>query len=137
MFWAPVWGLILDRWDRLTVVCIAMLVAACGYLLVGLSSSPVGVAFIPSALLLGCGEVGAILSGGALVGQEAPAEIRGSVIGLFMLVGGIGLLTIGVIGGWLFDAWMPGGVFILVACANGIVFVTALLLRLTELRPTN
>ena len=134
--WAPVWGLILDRVDRLTAVCIAMLIAACGYTLVGLSSSPVGLAFIPAALLLGCGEIGAILSGQALVGQEAPEAIRGSVIGLFMLVGGIGLLTIGVIGGWLFDAWIPGGVFFLVACGNGIVFVAALLLRLAELRQT-
>jgi MFS family permease len=137
LFWAPVWGLILDRVDRLTAVCIAMAVAACGYTLVGLSSSPVGPAFIPLALLLGCGEIGAILSGQALVGQEAPEEIRGAVIGLFMLVGGIGLLTIGVIGGWLFDAWMPGGVFILVACGNVIVFIAALLLRLAELRQTD
>lgn len=134
LFWAPVWGLILDRIDRLTAVCMAMLVAACGYMLVGLASSPVGLAFIPSALLLGCGEIGAILSGQALVGQEAPEEIRGSVIGLFMLVGGIGLLTIGSVGGWVFDAWMPGGIFILVACANAIVFVAALLLRVAETR---
>ena len=137
LFWAPVWGLILDRWDRLTVLCIAMLVAACGYTLVGLSPSPVGTAFIPAALLLGCGEVGAIVSAPALVGQEAPEDIRGSVVGLFMLVGGIGLLTVGVIGGWLFDAWMPGGVFILVAGGNAIVFVTALLVRLAELRQTD
>jgi MFS family permease len=135
--WAPVWGLILDRIDRLTAVCIAMLVAACGYTLVGLSSSPVGLAFIPAALLLGCGEIGAILSGQALVGQEAPEELRGSVIGLFMLFGGIGLLTVGVVGGWLFDAWGPGGVFILVACGNVIVFIAALLVRLAELRQTD
>ena len=134
--WAPVWGMILDRIDRLTAVCLAMLVAACGYTLVGLSSSPVGPAFIPSALLLGCGEIGAILSGQALVGQEAPEKIRGSVIGLFMLVGGFGLLTIGTVGGWIFDTWMPGGIFILVAVANAIVFVTALLLRLSEIRQT-
>lgn len=132
--WAPLWGFILDRIDRLTAVSIAMFIAACGYLLVGLSSSPVGIGFIPLALFLGCGEIGAILSGQALIGQEAPKEFRGSVIGLFMLVGGIGLLTIGVVGGWVFDAWMPGGVFILVAGANGIVFVAALLLRLAELR---
>jgi MFS family permease len=135
--WAPVWGLILDRIDRLTAVCIAMLVAACGYMLVGLSSSPVGLAFIPAALLLGCGEVGAILSGQALVGQEAPEELRGSVIGLFMLAGGIGLLSIGVIGGWIFDAWMPGGVFIVVACGNVIVLIYALLVRFAELRQTD
>ena len=134
---APVWGLIMDRVDRLTAVCIAMLVAACGYTLAGLSPSPVGLAFIPSAVLLGCAQIGAILSGQALVGQEAPEDIRGSVVGLFMLVGGIGLLTVGVTGGWVFDAWMAGGVFILVACVNGIVFAAALLLRLSELRHTD
>lgn len=132
--WAPIWGLILDRLDRLTAVCIAMFIAACGYSFVGFSSSPVGVAFLPLAILLGCGEVGAMLSGQALVGQEAPKEIRGSVIGLFMLVGGIGLLTVGVVGGWIFDAWMPGGVFVFVGCINMIVMIAALSLRIIEMK---
>ncbi len=133
LFWAPVWGLILDRIDRLTAVCLAMLIAASGYFLAGITHSPVGPAFIPAALLLGCGEVGAILTGQALVGEEAPERIRGSVVGLFMLVGTVGLLTIGVVGGWVFDAWKPGGVFIMVACVNGLVLIAAALLRLTEL----
>ncbi len=134
LLWAPIWGMVLDRIDRLTALGLSMFIAACGYAVVGLTDSPVGPAFIPGAIMLGCAEVGAILSGQALVGQEAPEDTRGAVVGLFMFVGTVGLLVIGVVGGWVFDAWMPGGVFILVACVNGFVFVAALLLRLSELR---
>ena len=134
LFWAPVWGFVLDRLDRLTAVCLTMLVAVCGYAVVGFSDSPVGPTFIPAALMLGCAEVGAILSGQVLVGQEAPEAIRGSVVGLFMLIGTIGLLAIGVAGGFVFDGWSPGGVFILVAGVNAVVLVVASLVRWSEMR---
>ena len=87
LVWAPVWGFVLDRMDRLTAVAMGMALAAAGYIWVGLSPSPIVSAFIPAAILLGIGEFSAIMSGAALIGQEAPARIRGSVLGLFNLCG--------------------------------------------------
>jgi len=129
LFWAPVWGIVLDRLDRLTAVAIAMGLAAAGYLWAGFSPSPIVVAFIPAAVLLGIGEFSAIMSGAALIGQEAPQDIRGSVLGLFNVCGSIGILCVTVIGGLVFDAWMPGGPFVVAGCINLVIFVIATVVR--------
>jgi len=129
LFWAPIWGIVLDRLDRLTAVAIAMGLAAAGYLWAGFSPSPIAVAFIPAAVLLGVGEFSAIMSGAALIGQEAPKDIRGSVLGLFNVCGSIGILCITVIGGLVFDAWMPGGPLVVAGCINLVIFIIATAVR--------
>lgn len=129
LLWAPVWGVILDRLDRLTAVAIAMGLAAAGYTLAGFSASPIVAAFIPVAVLLGIGEFSAILSGATLIGQEAPEDIRGSVVGLFNFCGAIGILFITLTSGFVFDAWMPGGPFVVVGGINLLVCVVAILVR--------
>jgi len=125
----PVWGFVLDRMDRLTAVVIGMALATVGYIWVGLSPSPIVTAFIPVAILLGIGEFSAMMSGAALIGQEAPVDIRGSVMGLFNLCGSLGILCITLVSGYVFDAWMPGGPFIVVGFVNLGVFAVALLVR--------
>ena len=129
LLWAPVWGIVLDRLDRLTAVALAMALAATGYIWVGLSPSPIVAAFIPAAVMLGIGEFSAIMSGAALVGQEAPIDIRGSVLGLFNFCGSMGILCITVIGGYFFDKWMPGGPFVIVGGINLFVFCVAIIVR--------
>ena len=127
--WAPIWGFVLDRWDRLTAVCVALLVAAIAYFWVGFSPSPIVAAFIPAAILLGIGEFSAIMSGAALIGQSAPEDIRGSVLGLFNLCGSFGILCITVTSGIVFDAWMPGAPFVVVGGLNLFVFLVAFFVR--------
>jgi len=127
---APIWGFILDRFDRLSVLAGAMLTATIAYVWVGFSPDPLAAAFIPAALLLGVGEGGAILSGAAVIGQESPQDIRGSVVGLFNVCGSVGILAIAGVGGVLFDAWMPGAPFVFVGCVNFVIFAFALAVRL-------
>ena len=129
LVWAPIWGFILDRIDRLSAVALGMALAAAGYIWVGFSPSPIAMAFIPAAILLGVGEISAMLSGGALIGQEAPVDIRGSVLGVFNLCGSVGILCITLVAGYVFDAWMPGGPFIVVGVINLCVCATAIVVR--------
>ena len=124
---APIWGILLDRFDRVLVTAGAMFLAAVGYTWVGFSDSPIVMAFIPGALLLGVGEIGAILTGQALAGQEAPDNKRGAVMGLYAVFGSFGMLTISVLGGLVFDAWMPGAPFVLVGVLQVLVGFLALL----------
>ncbi len=130
LLWAPVWGFILDRFDRLSALAGGMAIAATSYIWVGFSPDPLAAAFIPAAILLGMGEGSAILSGAALVGQEAPEDIRGAVVGLFNVCGSVGILTIASLGGVLFDAWMPGGPFVFVGVINAGIFLLAVAVRL-------
>ena len=129
LVWAPIWGFILDRIDRLSAVALGMALAAAGYIWVGVSPSPIAIAFIPAAILLGVGEISAMLSGGALIGQEAPVDIRGSVLGVFNLCGSVGILCITLVAGYVFDAWMPGGPFIVVGIINLCVCAVAITVR--------
>jgi MFS family permease len=129
LLWAPVWGIVLDKLDRLTAVAVALIVAAVAYIWVGFSPSPIVAAFIPAAVLLGIGEFSAIMSGAALIGQAAPEDIRGSVIGLFNFCGSFGILCITLLGGILFDAWMPGAPFVIVGVLNLFVCIVATLVR--------
>ena len=129
LVWAPIWGIILDRIDRLSAVAFGMALAAAGYIWVGFSPSPIVMAFIPAAILLGVGKFSAMLSGAALIGQEAPVDIRGSVLGVFNLCGSVGILCITLLAGYVFDAWMPGGPFIVVGIINLAVCVLAIMVR--------
>jgi MFS family permease len=129
LLWAPIWGFILDRIDRLSAVAVGMALAAVGYIWVGFSPSPIAMAFIPAAIMLGVGEISAMLSGGALIGQEAPVDIRGSVLGVFNLCGSVGILCITLVAGYIFDAWMPGGPFIVVGMINLTVCAIAIMVR--------
>ncbi len=130
LIWAPLWGFILDRIDRLTAVAIAMGIAGTAYLWAGFSSSPIAASFIPVAVLLGIGEFSGILAGGALIGQEAPEDIRGSTVGLYNMCGSAGVLILAVIGGLLFDYWKPGGPFVVVGVMNLMILLIAVLVRI-------
>lgn len=45
---------------------------------------------------------------------------------MFTLAGAIGILLATKIGGWVFDAWMPGGPFVITGLLNGLVMLAAL-----------
>ncbi|MGI9289977.1 MAG: MFS transporter [Gammaproteobacteria bacterium] len=129
LLFSPVVGYFIDKLDRLTAMATAMAIAGVAYLWVGFSPDPLAMIFIPAALLLGMGEAAAILSGAAVVGQEAEQEIRGAVIGLFNFCGSVGTLTIVFVGGFIFDAWMPGAPFIMVGVINLLVMTGAIYVR--------
>lgn len=130
LLFSPVVGFVLDKVDRLTGMSIALGLASIAYLWVGFSPDPLALVFIPAALMLGMGESAAILSGAAVIGQEANEDIRGSVVGLFNFCGSVGTLIIAVVCGFLFDAWMPGAPFVFVGCINLVILVAAIRVRI-------
>ncbi|MBL4800248.1 MAG: MFS transporter, partial [Emcibacter sp.] len=83
LVWAPIFGIILDRFDRVSVVIFAMALAVIGYVSVGLTADPTSPSAILALVMLAVGEFSAIMAGQALVAQEAPVDNRGSVLGVF------------------------------------------------------
>ena len=61
--------------------------------------------------------------------MEASEKVRGAVVGLFNLCGSIGTLTIVFVGGFIYDAWMPGGPFVMVGVINLLVMFGAIAVR--------
>jgi MFS family permease len=125
---APLFGILLDRINRVKGLCIAMALASIGYFVIGNVSDPFDRPVMMGAtFLLGVGEICAIIAGNALLGQEAPKNIRGAAAGVFSLVGTMGILTATVVGGIVFDLYGPGAPFLMMSFVNAIIVVWALL----------
>ncbi len=121
LLWAPVMGLITDRLNRMTATIIGLTIAGSGYLLMSQVSDPFSSEIYPAMVLLGMGETGVIVSVAALLGQEASAKYRGSIVGVFGTMGGIGILATAFIGGQLFDGIGRTAPFLMMGIFNFIL----------------
>ena len=118
LFWAPVMGVIIDRLDRVRALVIGLALAAVGYGGLCIVDDPMNnPLFYGWLVLLGIGVISPVLAAQALLGQETLPELRGSVNGIFAAAGAVGILSISVIGGYLFDVWKPYP-FLVVAILN-------------------
>jgi MFS family permease len=127
---SPIIGIMNDRINRVTALCIGMGLASIGYILFGLQESPFAGSWVAIAAVLGVGQVSAILAGATLVGQEADPKITGATLGVWSFCGAIGTIVGSFVGGILFDLWGPGAPFLLMASANALVMFGALYVRL-------
>ena len=130
LLWMPVIGYIIDRLDRVTALAIGAALAAAGFGSMGLIEDPLDRSNLHLFVLIGIGQVSCFSASQALIGQEAPVEKRGSVIGVFGFCGALGILISTYVGGQLFDGWMRAGPFVLVGAANIVILVLAIAVRL-------
>jgi len=135
LLWAPVAGVLIDRFHRLACVVVALLLGAVGYTLLGLQDHPFAPMGYLGCVLVGIGQMSVILSVTGLLGQETPVDVRGSVIGLAGFCGSLGILITSLAGGYAFDYWRISGPIILVGLANLAAFVLALVVWLRSGRP--
>lgn len=130
MLWAPIFGWMADKLDRVTLVIIATVLSIAGYGWMGFTPDPaIGGAAFGAAAMLGIGQASGILASQVLIAQEAPGAIRGAVIGMVGFFGALGILAISKIGGFAFDAWRPGSPFIIMAAANVLLLFYAIWVR--------
>jgi predicted MFS family arabinose efflux permease len=126
---SPVLGFVTDRINRVTGLAIGSLLGAVGYTSMVFVSDPGDPAFVPLFILLGIGQTACNLSAQALVGQEAPKETRGVIIGGFGICGTLGIIFSTWIGGIIFDLWRPSAPFVFVGILTWMVFFYALIVR--------
>jgi MFS family permease len=129
LVWIGVVVFLLDRANRVTALAVCMFLAAAGYLGMGFVDNPLERIDLPLILLLGIGQISAFLGSQALIGQEAPIQERGAVIGGFNIAGAVGILFCSKVGGYLYDEVGPQGPFILIGALNAVVFIFALIVR--------
>jgi MFS family permease len=133
LIWAPIAGFLNDRLDRTHAMALAMFLCAAGYSAMGLIADPLGGWMYPASVLLGVGQMSAITASQTLIGQEAPAGQRGSIIGTFSFFGAAGVMFVTSVGGRIFDAIGPAAPFVLIGSINAILFVAAIVVsRLPE-----
>ena len=135
LIFAAVMGFICDRVNRVTGMIIAFTLSTIGYGAMGLIDDPFkSFWIIPVCIILGCGETANVVAGGALIGQEAPGRIRGSVMGTFNLCGAVGIALCVGIGGYVFDHFAFNAPFLMMGIINATVLLWAIWLRLRESR---
>ena len=122
---APLAGFILDRIDRVKGLAVAMTIAAIGYFSLWVVDNPIGPQMYVAAALVGLGEIFANLSATSLIGKEAPERGRGAVLGMWSWCGALGILTVALVGGYLFDNVSQVGPFLFVGSANVALLVWA------------
>lgn len=134
LLWSYPIGIIIDRLPRMTAMCVAFGLATLGYLALGQIDNPFGGApMLLACVLVGMGESSAVISGGVLVGQEAPARSRGAVLGTFSLMGAAGIMLLTFTGGIVFDRFGQTAPFTMMGLVNGVVLIAALILRQREI----
>ena len=73
--------------------------------------------------LVGVGEISGVIASQALVAQEAPIRIRGSILGVFGFFGAVGILIATKVGGVIFDSIAPSAPFVMMGAINAVIFV--------------
>jgi MFS family permease len=121
LLWAPVMGWLNDRLDRTLVMVVALVLALIGYCVMGLLGDPLGPWLYPASIILGIGQMSVTLASNTLVGQEAPAEFRGAVVGTFSIFGAAGILFVTSVGGRLYDGVAPAAPFVMIGLLNGVL----------------
>lgn len=126
---APVAGILADKVGRVNAVIGSMVITAVGYTSTLLIDDPFSLVGYLIAMLIGVGQISAVITSQVLVQEQAPLSIRGSVLGMFGLFGGIGIMIALKGGGELFDAWREAGPFVLFGVIAGLVAILGMVLK--------
>ncbi len=134
---APIFGIMADRINRVNTVLVAVGISAIGYGSTIFVDNPLeGTGIIILAILIGLGEISGVIASGVLIAQQAPRDIRGSIIGVFSWCGALGILVATGVGGQLFDSWRPQAPFILFSLFSIIVVIYGFAIR-NKVTPLN
>ena len=130
---SPFIGWIIDRVNRILAVSVCMTLAALGYLSMFFVDNVLSPEARPFFVLLGIGQQCAFFAATTLLGQEAPINKRGAVVGVFNLAGALGILISTGIGGRLYDAINPSAPFIFIGVCN--LFVAFFAIYVNKIAP--
>jgi MFS family permease len=120
-------GFLIDRAPRMRFLMVALGFAAIAYSSTMLVGDVFGATAWIVVGLIGLSEGMIIVGAQSVLGEEAPAHLRGSSIGVFTLAGMLGVLLVSLIGGLAFDKIHHSAPFVLVGVLNLIALVFGIL----------
>lgn len=119
-------GFIADRVSKARAVSMASGLAAFIYLSMFMVSDPLAGYVKVMLVVMGVAELSAFVTSQALLGQQAPPEQRGAVVGFFGASGALGMLVGTSVGGVLYHKVGPSAPFVMFGALNLIVFLWSL-----------
>jgi len=126
---APIFGILADKAGRVKAVIIATGLTAVVFSITLMIRDPLNWVMILLGLFIGFVQTSGLITGGALIAQQAPESIRGSVMGFYGFCGAMGIMLVSVAGGWLFDNWLYQGPFVLIASLCALVAAWGFLVK--------
>ncbi len=122
----PLWGAFIERFDRVTAIAAGMALSGLGFASLGFIVNPFDWLIVLPTVLLAAGQAGCLIAPQVLTIDLTPKEIRGSVLGAFNVIGGLGIIFFVQVGGFLFDAVGPHAPFLLIGISNLLIMAYAL-----------
>jgi len=132
LLFALVAGYLTDKFNKIAVLAVSFGLAALGYFGMWFAGDPFNPLIYAAIIPLAIGEITITVASASLVGQEAPVKSRGSILGIFGVVGAIGIGVATFTGGELFDAIGKTAPFAMMACFNLVIVTWALYIYLTQ-----
>lgn len=120
---APVFGVLSDRLGGSRAVVLSTGLTSVVFAATLLISNPLSGLMIVLGVFLGFVQISSVITGGALIGKQAPDAVRGSVMGFYGFCGALGIMLTFLLGGWLFDRWLYQGPFVLVGVVSACLAV--------------
>jgi MFS family permease len=120
-------GHIADTVNRTYFLLFSLLLATAAFCLPLLVDNVLGWQLYAVVAIIAVSETTSTIASQTLLGQETPPELRGSVTGVYTVIGTTGAMTVNFLGGILFDRFSPVAPFLLVAAINLACFLLCIL----------
>eukprot|EP00004_Rigifila_ramosa_P004621 TRINITY_DN1509_c0_g1_i1.p1 TRINITY_DN1509_c0_g1~~TRINITY_DN1509_c0_g1_i1.p1 ORF type:complete len:505 (-),score=132.17 TRINITY_DN1509_c0_g1_i1:27-1457(-) len=132
LFTAPLWGILCDKIGSVAALNWSCLVAAAGYFMIAFLEDPTSgnPLALMGCVVIGIGQIGGIITAQALVAYHSPPDVRGSVGGVFGFTGAVGILVASKLGGELYDVWLEGAPFVVLAILNLLLMLWGIWLEI-------
>jgi MFS family permease len=120
-------GFLVDRYNRLTLLMVSLGLVTIAFSSTALVKDIMGPRLIAVIVLIAIAEGLQNLAAQSLVGQEAPADLRGSCYSMFAWLGTVSVVIITFISGQLFDSAGYTAPFLMIAAISTVTLIIALL----------
>ncbi len=111
-------GFVADRINRSILLVVALTLTAFSLISTLLISDVFGTLMYVVVACIGITESALIVCGQAMLGEEAPPDLRGSATGIFYFTGTLGVVVMSFLAGFLFDKVGYAAPFVLVGALN-------------------
>ena len=130
--WAFFAGMMNDRFDKISVLALSFTFAAVGYFGLWLVADPFNSFIIIAIVILAMGEVSITVTSNSVIGEHAPQNSRGAALGVFGVMGAVGITVAMFIGGEIFDAVGKTAPFMMMVGFNAVIIAWALVVRVAD-----
>ena len=113
-----VFGFVADRVDRSRLLVLSLLLTGLSLVSTALVHDVFSLAMFVVVAVIGVTESALIVCGQAMLGEEAPPELRGSAMGVFYFTGTLGVVIISAVSGLVFDRIGYAAPFVMIGLLN-------------------